>query len=68
VGVAGHSLGGGIGWLARRHGLAANSITDAGFAMFAVGIAMGPDAVAAITPRLPRVTQSLARGAAGART
>ncbi len=27
VGVAGYSLGGGIGWLSRRHGLAANSIT-----------------------------------------
>ncbi len=27
VGVVGYSLGGGIGWLARGHGLAANSIT-----------------------------------------
>ena len=27
VGVAGYSLGGGIGWYARQHGLAANSIT-----------------------------------------
>src|SRR6478735_4353113 len=27
VGVAGYSLGGGIGWHARQHGLAANSIT-----------------------------------------
>ena len=27
VGVAGYSLGGGIGWLARLHGLAANSLT-----------------------------------------
>ena len=27
VGVVGYSLGGGIGWLSRRHGLAANSIT-----------------------------------------
>ena len=29
VGVTGYTLGGGIGWLARRHGLAANSITAA---------------------------------------
>ena len=29
VGVVGYSLGGGIGWLSRRHGLAANSITAA---------------------------------------
>lgn len=27
VGVVGYTLGGGIGWLARRHGLAANSVT-----------------------------------------
>jgi hypothetical protein len=27
VGVVGYSLGGGISWLARRHGLAANSVT-----------------------------------------
>ena len=27
VGIAGYSLGGGIGWYARKHGLAANSIT-----------------------------------------
>ena len=27
VGVVGYSLGGGIGWLSRRHGLASNSIT-----------------------------------------
>jgi FAD/FMN-containing dehydrogenase len=27
VGVVGYSLGGGIGWLARSHGLAANSVT-----------------------------------------
>src|SRR4051794_997574 len=27
VGVAGYSLGGGIGWYARKHGLATNSIT-----------------------------------------
>ena len=27
VGVAGYTLGGGIGWLARKHGLAANSVT-----------------------------------------
>jgi FAD/FMN-containing dehydrogenase len=27
VGIAGYSLGGGIGWYARQHGLAANSIT-----------------------------------------
>jgi FAD/FMN-containing dehydrogenase len=27
VGVAGYTLGGGLGWLARRHGLAANSVT-----------------------------------------
>ena len=27
VGVAGYSLGGGIGWLARKHGLQANSLT-----------------------------------------
>jgi FAD/FMN-containing dehydrogenase len=27
VGVTGYTLGGGIGWLARRHGLAANSVT-----------------------------------------
>jgi FAD/FMN-containing dehydrogenase len=29
VGVTGYTLGGGIGWLARRHGLAANSVTGA---------------------------------------
>jgi hypothetical protein len=29
VGVTGYTLGGGIGWLARRHGLAANSVTAA---------------------------------------
>lgn len=27
VGVAGYTLGGGLGWLARRHGLACNSVT-----------------------------------------
>jgi FAD/FMN-containing dehydrogenase len=27
VGVAGYTLGGGMGWLARKHGLAANSLT-----------------------------------------
>ena len=27
VGVVGYTLGGGIGWLGRRHGLAANSVT-----------------------------------------
>ncbi len=27
VGIAGYSLGGGMGWLARRHGLQANSVT-----------------------------------------
>ena len=27
VGVVGYSLGGGIGWMARKHGLAANSVT-----------------------------------------
>src|SRR4029077_12085306 len=27
VGVAGYTLGGGLGWLARKHGLAANSVT-----------------------------------------
>ena len=27
VGVAGYTLGGGIGWYARKHGLAANSVT-----------------------------------------
>ena len=29
VAVTGHTLGGGMGWLARRHGLAANSVTAA---------------------------------------
>jgi FAD/FMN-containing dehydrogenase len=29
VGVAGYTLGGGLGWLARRHGLAANNVTAA---------------------------------------
>jgi FAD/FMN-containing dehydrogenase len=29
VGVTGYTLGGGLGWLARRHGLAANSVTAA---------------------------------------
>src|SRR5919112_1195475 len=27
VGIAGYSLGGGMGWLARRHGLQTNSVT-----------------------------------------
>jgi FAD/FMN-containing dehydrogenase len=27
VGIAGYTLGGGMGWLARKHGLAANSVT-----------------------------------------
>ncbi len=27
--MTGYTLGGGIGWLARRHGLAANSVTAA---------------------------------------
>jgi FAD/FMN-containing dehydrogenase len=27
VGIAGYTLGGGVGWLARKHGLAANSVT-----------------------------------------
>jgi FAD/FMN-containing dehydrogenase len=31
VGVAGYILGGGLGWLARRYGLAANSVTAAEF-------------------------------------
>jgi hypothetical protein len=29
VGVVGYTLGGGVGWLARRHGLAANRVTSA---------------------------------------
>ena len=29
VGVAGYTLGGGLGWVARRSGLAANSVTAA---------------------------------------
>jgi hypothetical protein len=29
VGIVGYTLGGGMGWLARRHGLAANSVTAA---------------------------------------
>jgi FAD/FMN-containing dehydrogenase len=29
VEVTGYTLGGGPGWLARRHGLAANSVTGA---------------------------------------
>ena len=29
VGVAGYTMGGGLGWLARRYGLAANSVTAA---------------------------------------
>ena len=27
VGIAGYSLGGGIGWLARKHGLQTNAVT-----------------------------------------
>ena len=27
VGIAGYSLGGGMGWLARKHGLQANAVT-----------------------------------------
>jgi hypothetical protein len=49
VGVAGHTLGGGLGFLARRYGLAANSVTAAEL------VTLGGDLVRADAGHEPKI-------------